>query len=849
MIRAGGTAGRRVLSVLAGGVLSLSLSVGSPVAPSRASTAAIPDLGSGSASAAASKLGPVGIEPVLGALVVNPPGTTERASVSTAGAEGAAASGGSTNALPSANPDQAISADGRWVAFVSTPGNVSNEAGATPVFLRDRRTGVTSALPWVNAQPFPNGVGVAEVSISATGDVVAFTVYDALANPPSAITYLVVWRRVDGKSVFLTRGQLAVTGRQPSVSGDGRFVAYTSVPVPSATPTPTPADTTPPALAWNVTPEATSCPDGTVSFSVNASDGSGVSNARLYFWPPGGSAWQSQAMTQSPGTTIWSTDLHYPNAGTSSWAGQTFYYYVTATDTRGNYSKLPASGYNTMAVLGTCSILLGPPTVIYASARMGPPHDPPVRGAPGAPTQVVVFDLQTGGQRIVSHDPAGNAGDLSSSKPSISADGAFVAFASDASLVPDDANNRTDIYRWDAVQDSVARISVAANAGDPNESSSSPSMSGDGNAVAFASNATNISADRGLTGGTSQVFLWRPSSPAITLVSVGPGGPGSARSYNPSISSDGRVVAFDSDAANLVAGDTNGTVDVFLRNHAGGVTIRASVDNVGQQVSGDSQRPSLSGNGAAVAFDSISTSLVRSDRNGELDVFVRELGASLLVTPASIDFGTIGLGTSSLPSSVVATNDGWLLVQMQSSSIGGANPDDFAASDGCSGLTLDVGQTCSIGVIFLPQAEGPRTAVLDIAHTAPATPRQVDLLGGAGVLRLELSPQLGPPGIVTTATGTGFPPGASVDLRWDRGLNAGPGAVVVGPDGTFTAHVLVFHNDVVGLRTLVASPPAGGVPFTSISAPFLVVQGPLQPPAVGAIRYLSPDIELIVIRR
>ena len=94
-------------------------------------------------------------------------------------------------------------------------------------------------------------------------------------------------------------------------------------------------------------------------------------------------------------------------------------------------------------------------------------------------------------------------------------------------------------------------------------------------------------------------------------------------SGNPAISADGRFVAFESVASNLVAGDTNRADDVFVRDRLAGVTRRVSV-GAGGQANGSSFSPAISANGRSVAFGSSSSNLVRGDTNGTFDVFVRD---------------------------------------------------------------------------------------------------------------------------------------------------------------------------------------------------------------------------------
>jgi hypothetical protein len=95
-------------------------------------------------------------------------------------------------------------------------------------------------------------------------------------------------------------------------------------------------------------------------------------------------------------------------------------------------------------------------------------------------------------------------------------------------------------------------------------------------------------------------------------------------SYSPSISADGQIVAFISHASNLVAGDTNGSNDVFVHDRVTGITERVSVDSSGVEGGGDCYSPSISADGQIVAFESASSNLVGGDTNGADDVFVHE---------------------------------------------------------------------------------------------------------------------------------------------------------------------------------------------------------------------------------
>src|SRR4028119_1050699 len=111
----------------------------------------------------------------------------------------------------------------------------------------------------------------------------------------------------------------------------------------------------------------------------------------------------------------------------------------------------------------------------------------------------------------------------------------------------------------------------------------------------------------------------------ITLVSVDSAGNQANRdSYTPSISADGRFVAFYSSASNIVPGDTNNRDDIFVRDTLTNTTTRVSVDSAGNQANSNSDSPSISADGRFVAFFSAATNLVPGDTNNTVDIFVRD---------------------------------------------------------------------------------------------------------------------------------------------------------------------------------------------------------------------------------
>jgi Tol biopolymer transport system component len=196
--------------------------------------------------------------------------------------------------------------------------------------------------------------------------------------------------------------------------------------------------------------------------------------------------------------------------------------------------------------------------------------------------------------------------------PSISADGRYVAFSSYASnLVPSDTNGYWAVFVHDRAMGQTSRVSIASDG--TQMGGHCPSISADGRHVAFESSTDIFVHDRE-TGETTRVSI------------ASDGTPGNSYSYCPSISADGRYVAFTSSASNLVPGDTNGCIDVFVHDWATGQTTRVSVASDGTQGNGDAEwiyPLSISADGRYVAFDSWATNLVPGD-NSSSDVFVHD---------------------------------------------------------------------------------------------------------------------------------------------------------------------------------------------------------------------------------
>ncbi|MCS7470454.1 S8 family serine peptidase [Stieleria sp. ICT_E10.1] len=204
--------------------------------------------------------------------------------------------------------------------------------------------------------------------------------------------------------------------------------------------------------------------------------------------------------------------------------------------------------------------------------------------------------------------------------PSISGDGRYVAFASFASnLLPGDSNDESDVYLRDRVDGTLRRISVS----DDGLASGGwdPRVSADGRFVVFSS-------DQPLMAGNALTSLYVYDIENRQLARIRPaigGTDGNGDTLNGSLSADGRFVVFQSGATDLVFNDTNGKDDIFVYDRVNQTTERISVSDSGGQTNDDSSEPTISNDGRYVAFESDADNLVASDTNGNsTDVFVRD---------------------------------------------------------------------------------------------------------------------------------------------------------------------------------------------------------------------------------
>jgi hypothetical protein len=302
----------------------------------------------------------------------------------------------------------------------------------------------------------------------------------------------------------------------------------------------------------------------------------------------------------------------------------------------------------------------------------------------------------------ISVDTMSRQADLSSFNPSASQSGRFVAFESDATnltrdsdFLDPDTNHKSDIFVRDTCVGelpgcSFKTIRLSVQAGpflEGNDDSTGASINADGRYVAFRSFATNLLPVA--TSGNAQIYFaltcLLPETGCVRgtvgMISRDPGGlAGNASSAAASMSASGRYVAFQSDATNLVAGDSNAHRDVFLRDTCVGEpasancspsTIRISLPDQGGQADDDSSNPAVSADGRYVAFVSKATnllhgvSLVVDDTNGVADIYVRDtcIGAvpGCIPTTVRASLANDGTQTAAASSSPAISANGRLI--------------------------------------------------------------------------------------------------------------------------------------------------------------------------------------------
>lgn len=355
-----------------------------------------------------------------------------------------------------------------------------------------------------------------------------------------------------------------------------------------------------------------------------------------------------------------------------------------------NSAASPVTGTffeSSAAVIGGANVPIGSGTQAYGEGRFVAFVSSAVglaTGATAAHRQIYWRDRFSGVTLLVSADASGAQGNGDSFAPAISADGLTVAFESAASnLVAGDTNAVSDVFVWNALTQSTApgvtRVSVGPAGVQANASSVEPSLSGDGNLVAFSTFASNLTAGVGDTL-SANVVLRDIVAGTSTLVSADTGGVARGGS-KPMLSESGTRLAFYSFSSQLVAGDTNSLWDIVVFDSGTGTNTRVSLTSAGgerDQGTESTSRvvaPALSGNGQFVAYATTATNVVAADTNGLQDIFVVNLATGGVARASVAAAGTQGNGDSPVgqgerPS--LSFDGTWLAFSSKASNLGAA---------------------------------------------------------------------------------------------------------------------------------------------------------------------------------
>jgi hypothetical protein len=519
---------------------------------------------------------------------------------------------------------------GRYVAFVSAATNlVAGDTNKIPdVFVRDLQTGTTllvSAGAMTTNSSVPVG-GSESPEITPDGRYVAF--YSTATNlVPGVRTVGDIYVRdlLAGTTVWASTNARALLGStnafsyNHAISADGQFVAFES----SINPQPSGAargillrfnlatgftdlintNANVQTTAYEDVHSISMSPDGRfVAFVGNTNGISGMTTC-IYLWD-----------AQSGTSTLVSGDLSnkVQTNSTCDWP---------VLDPTGRYVAFLSSATNLVAN--------------------------PIDGS----YHLYIRDMQAGATRLIAVDTNGVGSAISpATVPMLSADGRFVAFESpDAGLVPNDRNRDYDVFVRD-LNGNPSELLSAHNPVLPSltpngpSSFSASSVSADGRFVAFASEADNLV--RNDTNGCRDVFVRDRAAGTNLLVSIATNGlaPGNSISSEATISADGRYVAFSSSANNLVPGDNNKAQDVFVRDLQSGTTILASVNSSGAGPgNGASYSPILSATGKYVLFRSKASNLASGAVSGAENLFLRDLqaGTNYALTSAGVIYSAM----------------------------------------------------------------------------------------------------------------------------------------------------------------------------------------------------------------
>jgi Tol biopolymer transport system component len=555
-----------------------------------------------------------------------------------------------------------MSGDGRYIAFTSAASNlhVNDTDGTTSVFLLDRNTTtLTYIAPADGSQN-----GSRRPQVSDDGSMVVFKSNDATLVPgdTNGKSDLFLWRAGTGTFTRINEGPQPSEpdggGSTAALSADGSKIAFIS----GATNIWTPAgsEDKPSVYVYDVatatiTHKLYTYPWGSSRYGLALSadgryvvykGGAPAGGGRLNLWkfdltddtetlvgPPPGSDGGGATPACSPDGRFVAFVSGSSNVVTNDFNDDPDIFWVDTSAGPSSVrrvsevppSLLPAGGTTGPSMTPACSS--DAQYVVYATDAS---NVTTVRDDEGY-TDIVLHDMQTGASTLLTVDGSGKAADDDSAGPDISDSGMLVAFSSQATDIALDAvtANRDHVYLKDLATGIVTLISKTGAGAEGDNGSMFPSLAGDGSVVVFASQAANLTADTDNNAGAYDIYAYNVSTGVLTLVSRGTGG-GTAdgASTIPRVHDTGVDCIFESDATDLMAGDTNGMRDIYKVNLTTFAVTRVSVGDgsPGAEANGASTVGSMNATGNIVAFLSAATNLTAdTDGNAVNDVFVRDI--------------------------------------------------------------------------------------------------------------------------------------------------------------------------------------------------------------------------------